>query len=340
MLRTALINIAVLLCCLCAAELMFGGWVMRTPIEALSIPRDVAIHYDVAVPNGPEWHSVYRRDHWGLRGDYQKPSDIDLLTIGGSTTDQRLLSDANTWQAVMAREVENGGAALVVANAGVDGQSTIGHLKALETWLKGIPGLRPKIVLAYVGINDTAVQPDTDYDTMLPQNTWKRLITDRSALYRLWRTGRGMIAAERYSLAHDLQAEPDEQWSAASLAPTDEAALAAYAKRLRQLATGIREWGAVPVFVTQPARDIRMAGGIVLVRPAGPEPALHGFNRTTLAVCREMALTCLDLAGALQFQRGDFYDTLHYTPQGAARIGRWLGAALLDSGTIPRAAGP
>jgi lysophospholipase L1-like esterase len=328
LLRILSFNAVVFLGCLAVLELAFGGWVTGTPLDTLNIPRDVTIHYDVAVPDGPAWHGVYHRDRWGLRGDAQSPGTIELLTIGGSTTDQRLLSDSDTWQAALSREAARLGTAVVVANAGIDGQSSLGHLKALDAWLPHIPGLHPRVVLAYVGINDTALQPDSSYDSMLPPDHWRRRITDRSALYRLWRTLRGMIAAEHYSLTHDLQAEAPDSWTMAPAAAPDAAALAAYAARLRQLATRIRAWNATPIFVTQPMRDMRVVDDHVMVRPPGAEPPLRAFNQTTLAVCREMSMDCLDLATELRFERGDFYDGLHYTPQGAARIGRWLGAKL------------
>ena len=57
------------------------------------------------------------------------------------------------------------------------------------------------------------------------------------------------------------------------------------------------------------------------------------FNDSTLAVCREAAAICIDLAGDLQadFEPGDFYDRAHYTPEGAARMAAYLYEVLKDT---------
>ena len=40
---------------------------------------------------------MYKRDNYGLRGDYNKISDIEIAAIGGSTTDERWIDDKLTW---------------------------------------------------------------------------------------------------------------------------------------------------------------------------------------------------------------------------------------------------
>ena len=55
---------------------------------------------------------------------------------------------------------------------------------------------------------------------------------------------------------------------------------------------------------------------------------LSAFNATTLAVCAERKLACLDLAGELPFAEGDFYDHVHSSPAGAVKVGAWLAERL------------
>ena len=52
------------------------------------------------------------------------------------------------------------------------------------------------------------------------------------------------------------------------------------------------------------------------------------LNEQMLATCRNVEAICLDLAGELSFGPGDFYDIIHYTPAGAAKIGRYLAIKL------------
>ena len=109
----------------------------------------------------------------------------------------------------------------------------------------------------------------------------------------------------------------------------------AYAARLRQMAERIEAMGAKAVFVTQTRGDYKMIDGKVwgLIR----DDELNGvdnwrlldeFNRVNLMVCAEGRATCLDLAKEVAFAEGDFYDHVHNTPAGAAKIGTWLATRL------------
>ena len=52
----------------------------------------------------------YSRDQWGLRGEsFKNPSDVKMLTVGGSTTDQRYITEGETWQDVMATTLKDSG---------------------------------------------------------------------------------------------------------------------------------------------------------------------------------------------------------------------------------------
>jgi len=42
-----------------------------------------------------------------------------------------------------------------------------------------------------------------------------------------------------------------------------------------------------------------------------------------MAVCRDLGSVCVDTA-ALEYDDGDFYDAVHNTPSGAAKLGRFL----------------
>ena len=67
---------------------------------------------------------------------------------------------------------------------------------------------------------------------------------------------------------------------------------------------------------------------VVLVRADGhmdPETrALSLFNERTLVFCRRTGDTCIDLAQNLALGFEDYYDFVHNTPDGAAKIGDYL----------------
>ena len=205
--KIVLTNLAVLAAGLAAVELVFGSWLIPHNINLLNLSKDLIVTFDAAdLYEDPESTMVtYRRDRYGLRGPYEDVSQIDILTIGGSTTDQRCLSEGRTWQDVLARKFSERGRKIQIANAGVDGQTTRGNLKNFDLWFPAIPNLRPRFVLLYVGINDFWLKESEDsrFDALEggPASVLDKIVT-RSAIYSVYRTLKGMQAARAAGLPH------------------------------------------------------------------------------------------------------------------------------------------
>jgi lysophospholipase L1-like esterase len=343
--RLIAVNLAVLLGLALFGELLFGDWIAASPLGHLAVPRNIDITLSAAplYPGGGAFR--YRRDAMGFRGPGMDPARITILTLGGSTTNQLYLPEAATWQAVLERSLRETGHDVVVANAGLDGQSTVGMIADLELWLPQVPHLKPHLVLAYVGINDVYKTGPRRSPQQIRRDTlqfshFTRELEQRSALARLWDTLAGALEADRAKLRHHrvdfARAEWTDQpaqpvWPAAQM----EANLAAYRDRLGRVARLIARLGAVPVFVTQTRADYRTDNGhlIGIAAPAGPNGvdrgrALARFNAATLEVCATRQVICLDLATELRFADGDFYDYEHNTPAGAEKIGTWLAGKL------------
>ena len=344
------VNVGVLLMLALVGELIFGQWITGRPLGRLAVPRNVKKTRDTAplYRGGSEF--IYQRDAFGFRGAGVDPARISILTIGGSTTNQVDLPEDVTWQAVLERSLhEHGYDRVVVANAGVDGQSTVGLIADLELWFPNVPHLKPHLVVAYVGINDVYIAaPSASHEAIdegerrqherdgLRPSSLRREIEQRSAFVLLWTTIAGMLEADRAHLRHEARDFAAVQWTDQPAQPIWPAAqleinLAAYKDRLVRIAELVEGRDAVPVFVTQTRADYRLDGGRLsgIVTVSGPNGvdrgrALTRFNAATLDVCRERHVVCLDLATELRFSDGDFYDYEHNTPQGAEKIGRWL----------------
>jgi lysophospholipase L1-like esterase len=333
--RLVAINLGLLLAGLVIAELVFGSWIFGPSWGTMNIPRDVHRVFDVSgLYNGPK-DAVYSRDKWGLRGAYKTPGAIDILTIGGSTTDQRFVGDGQTWQDYLSREL--GGK--VVVNAGIDGQSTVGHLRAFDRWLSQIPGLKPRFVLAYIGVNDAHLQGQQQWDDMASPSLGRRIeryIANHSALAQMVNTIQGTLKARKAHVVHGGTDVARGPW-VAGLPPepgrgTEPALLDAYEQRVTALIGRIRAMGAQAIIVTQSRSDYRVtATGQPLGRGTPPHSVEFGswamqtaFNRRGMEACARAGAVCLDLGGGLTFEDGDFYDWVHTTPSGNRRIAAWL----------------
>lgn len=340
LLKLLAVNLGLLLAGLLGVELIFGDWFSGQGLGALNVQRDIEIRYSAKGLYEGAGEIVYKRDQWGFRGDYgNDPAKIELLTIGGSTTNQIYLPEDATWQAVMAKDL-----GVRVASAAIDGQSSIGNLAAFESWFPHVPNLRPKWVLAYVGLNDILVGDDANADRLSHFPSLQHHIRRKSAVYRLIQTIKGVLAANKGRMVHRRVDYDHAQWTDQ---PTREdwpqaraQALEAYKARIAQLIAHIRKLGAQPILVTQRHGDWRITANGEIEGVTEPGAATNGvdhrvlmalYNKATLEVCRQEKAICLDLATELEFQPNDFYDLVHTTPQGSAKIGRWLADKLKDS---------
>lgn len=312
-------------------ELIFGTWLADKPLNQLMIARNTEVYYAINGRAG-SWTARYTNDEWGLRGSYPSVGDIDILTIGGSTTDERFIDDKETWQAVIQENFAKDGQSVHIASGGVDGQTTFGHLYSFGVWFDHIPNLKPKWVLAYIGANDQLVDEQRELNIAARDSlSLKRTITDNSAIYRLFRVVRGMIRAEQYGLNHNSEV-PEGAWQTVpmptnDLSPADQRNLIDYPKRLAALAKRIHEFGATPIFVTQPLAHFHPVGDMLAVRgDVDPKKytLLRKLNDALLASCDAIEAICIDLERELTFADHDFYDIVHNTPSGTRKIGDFL----------------
>lgn len=332
-----LINLAILVIGVVLAELIFGNWIYGPPWGTLNIPRSIERQFDVSNLYLGEKSITYRRDSWGLRGHYDNQSKIDILTIGGSTTDQRYIDDSQTWQELLRKRYAQNGKTISVVNAGIDGQSTVGHLAALQRWLPHIPGLKSRYILAYIGINDIHIPSQTQYDSMespLFMRRLRKLFENNSAIFMAFKTIDGTLRARRKSLVHGQGPKWTGPWAPGDCAAphtANQMATAAYKDRVLKLIDGIRAYGAEAIIVTQNRADYRVVQGCPLgiTQPDGSVSTgmwaeQSGFNDHAMEACKLRKAICLDLGSELTFGDHDFYDWVHTNPSGNERIADYL----------------
>ena len=350
-LKLVAINVAVLAGLLIPIELIFGNWIRPMSLSDLkrfSIPINIGFEFDTSTlySGGPRNPIRYTRDQWGLRGSYQSLREVDVVTVGGSTTDQRYLDDAATWQAVAQRELQRKGQPLIFANAGVDGQSTVGHVFNFQYWFPLMQDLRPRAVLFYFGINDVLRHQERgDYDGRVDATSWRV----RSATYQFIRTVRDNMRARNVRVWHGRMRPltADDFTEQGLLTPEQRQAVTRQVAdnilaKIEVLRANVETIGAAPVFVTQTA----YAWNADRATPRGLKETVtvHGYtmnyadvaylhqgvNRRLLDYCKERGIVCFDLASDVKFDVADYYDYTHNTPRGAEKIGHYLADRLLQ----------
>ena len=354
----------VLVCCL-IIDAIFGSWFSRESIRELWIPSNQV--YKIDLKNIYPYEKDYiinKRDKYGFRGNYRSPNTINILTIGGSTTAQLYINEGETWQDILADQFRQNGQNVQVVNAGVDGQSTFGHINNFYEWFPLIPNLKPQYILYYIGINDYFRDDGNSYDDLsINRRLGKNIIHDikqkikrKSIIYNLFRTFRGLYLASAYGLTHDLDYKfTMNDWTDEPLITNYDTLLGnklnTYKIRVLKLCEQAREYGSQPIFMTQTTRRYYKQGtyitgetqsvGIHTSIDRGIKYMYNGvqyngvdfyymlklINEKTIEAAKECGALAIDLSTDLQEEFNiwdDYYDAVHNTPKGTKRIGVYL----------------
>ena len=110
--------------------------------------------------NGINYDFVYKRNYHGFRGDEVDPSLIEAVIIGGSTTDERYKPYDLTITYNLNSLLQKKGYNFKIINAGIEGQSSVGHIFNFKHWFPKLKNFSPKLYIFYIGINDFATKAD------------------------------------------------------------------------------------------------------------------------------------------------------------------------------------
>ena len=295
----------------------------------------------------------YVRDKYGLRDDCSSPKDIKILTIGGSTTDQRYVSFESTYQKTLQERLRTAiGDFGCVTNAGIDGHSTWGHIFSFEKWFPLIPDLSPSYVLLYVGINDASFErtknPNGGYDVRGDHDIERRWLEKFELFNRLrplLKRLKTQLAPQAPYAGHAPRFFTADDYRVRALhEKTKELARAntrAFRGRFERLLAQVKGIGATPICVSQPHRYVRQINGELY----GVEGVLgNGFsgldydyslrelNRGMLKLCGELFL---DLYNE-DFTPEHFYDGVHTTAAGSVFIGNHMADFIIKNNLTAR----
>lgn len=329
-------------------ELIFGTWLHENQwdkIQKINIPRNIKINYDVKKIYGVTLPSVtYTRDKNGLRGSCPDPKSIEILTIGGSTTDQRTITDGKTYQDVLQKFLSKKyGRQICVSNAGIDGHSTFGHLESFINWYPLIEDLKPKYFLFYIGINDAFFRdgPVADDGAINYNQKIIQVIREKSAIYNLLRTLKSLIRNNNQSVyAGHMKNKPKEvNYSASNLTENVDIKIAqntkGFSKRFRDLLLLVDEYGAQPICVSQPHIFTKIVHGskkgvIDMFSYKGIKYSGLDYDASIVDINKAMMNLCVQSGGFFidiypeKFEDNDFYDGMHMTETGARRLAEYM----------------
>jgi len=264
-----------------------------------------------------------QRNSLGFRGP-EPPRDLErrlsIVTIGGSTTECRFLTDGKTWPDVLAARLRASFPDVWLNNAGFDGHSTHGHLTLVRQVL--VP-LRPKVALFLVGANDIGRSQHRPDLVLVPKpSAWRRLLAtgiDHVELLALAQNLWRFRDATRHGLGHawtSIHCAPRLALTEAEIAARVDAyrpAVPGFRTCLQALVEFTRSSGIDPLLMTQPALypAVDPATGVdtarleVTVREDGPVNGdidwriLELNDDVTRDIAKTMGVFLIDLARVL-----------------------------------------
>ena len=299
---------------------------------------------------------VHQRNSLGFRGpeppaDFSR--DLTIVTVGGSTTECFDLAEDKTWPQVLGVDLQRDFNHLWLNNAGLSGNSTFGHYILMQDYLVK---LKPKVVIFLVGINDLGIRGERDFDERIHEVNFRslerflasaavhsELATAALNLYRYYFPKSVMMNNQNKPQEIDFKNLPRFDVSPEALAAMIkdhlDHYLRPYKQRLEKLITICREHNIVPVLLTQPvlygdivdpATGVNLGHKFVAKDMDGATAwdILELYNDVTRQVGRERGVLVIDLAREMPKNSTYFYDLMHYTNAGAARMADIIDAQL------------
>jgi lysophospholipase L1-like esterase len=344
------IQIAVTILLLEAALRVYNPLPFRVRGDRIVLPVHQSYTFDNRPARKLDPVTRHTKNSLGFRGP-DPPRDfasrLTILTIGGSTTECLFLSDGRTWTDVMARRLAVRRPNVWVNNAGLDGQSTYGHIVLLRDF---VVGLRPKVAVFLIGTNDVGLDRSNTFDSALePADGVARRVLrfamTRSEVLALAMNLRRMRQAQQRGFGHselDVAALHDldiDDQTAAETRNKYAALIPAYVERLHAIIALCRDHAIDPIFVTQPALFgpvIDPATGVDLTRKQVNGRGngqlewqlLEMYNDATRRVAVDAQVFLVDLARTLPKDSRLFYDFLHFTNEGAEAVGSIVASAI------------
>ena len=345
--KIILLNLTVLAIGIAIMEVVWRVYYANDIRFTVNVLADTQYNTDVSTLYNADNNIIsYSRDKYGFRGKYSQIEDIDIIAIGGSTTDQRHIDDKKEWTYILANSPVLQGLDVTLVNAGVDGQSSFGHIKNFDLWFSKIDSLQPKYILFYIGLNDFYNNANNPYDDLGQVKTIKAVIKGSFSFY-IYRLIKGIILTKAHGIGHkaiDFQAMKTTTTpllEEGGYEPLMRTGLDAYLGRLKILVEKTRELGATPVFITQRTMkhweennqvigiDEKYSYGNIDHNGVDNHYMERLLNDTTMSICKDRSDSiCINLASDIKFEQNDFYDFAHNTPSGAAKIGNYLASKI------------
>ena len=127
--KLVFINILIFFILILIIELFIFVFLNKSKLDCTYLMCGQTLKYQAHFFENEKYKVIYKRDEYGFRDRHKDFKDIDVLVLGGSTTDERWLKDEDTWTNQLQEKLKiYYKKDIDVVNSGIDGQSSFGHI--------------------------------------------------------------------------------------------------------------------------------------------------------------------------------------------------------------------
>ena len=341
--KIVLVNFLVFLIGILIIEIFFGHWFSSHNFgpymrEHRLKKNPVILSYD-----DTQYNFIYKRNYHGFRGDEIDPSQIEAVIIGGSTTDERYKPYELTITSNLNSLLKKNGYNFNIKNAGIEAQSTIGHIYNFEHWFPKLENFSPKLYIFYIGINDYNFEPDqNEYYNFGADGHIKNIetyidghIKNPEAIEVFFDTlksssffyDKARILKQKYYLTNKMNVYDHDSYlksltdfeyinyekalelhNVKKLKVKHQKIISKYLNRVKILNSYVTKKNSTAVFINQVLAD-----GNKLEK-------LFILNRSLIEYCKDANMNCIDLAAKLDGKFNYWWDGIHTTGLGSKVI--------------------
>ena len=304
-------------------EIFFGYWFKKENF-GIYMRKERKINWQTKSSfNGSEYNFYYKRNYWGFRGEEFDPKDVEIVFEGGSTGNQRYTPEDLTIVGLLNKKFKSLNYEIKIYNASTDGKSINGYINDFNYWFPKIPNLNIKYVIFFVGINERFIYNNEEefWDKKISKKKIDQLkdyIKNNSIFVDKFKLIKNKYFPTN-TLAYDFNSQSlyknfkfIDYKSAKSLHKNlnneDKIFINSFKKKLVKLKTIIEQENIKPIFITQTKFDGLKEKKLFLINNE-----IKNF-----AVINKYYLIPLD--ETIIMGKSDYYDQLHTTPQGSAKI--------------------
>ena len=330
--KIVLTNFLVFLIIITIMEIFFGYWFSKHSFGPYIREHRLKKNHTVLTYNDIQYDYFYKRNYHGFRGEEINPSQIEAVMIGGSTTDERYKPSELTIAENLNVLLKKNGYNFKITNAGIEGQSTVGHIYNFKHWFPKLKDFSPKLYIFYIGLNDYSFGPDQDEysnfggDGHVKNPEAIEVFFDTLKSNSFFFDKIRMLKHKYYSTAKTVKYDHDsynkkskdfeyinykqalELYDVKKLKVKNQKIISKYLNRVKILNSYVTKKNSTAVFINQVKKD-----GLKLEK-------LFILNHSLIEYCKDVNMHCINLPAKLNGKFNYWADNWHTTGLGSKVI--------------------